>query len=162
MRILAAILAAAGLPAAVCAYPEGAPWNHAGVEGGADCTACHFDQPVTTQSERIVVEGFPARYEAGAIYPVTIRLSEAGPVNGFQMAVSGSGETGCFTPGDASTEAEGHAVRSVEPGQVWTMNWHAPQSASGPVRVWIAVNLANGDASEFGDRIHVKQIDIDF
>lgn len=162
MRAFLAFVAAAGIPAAALAYPEGAPWGHAGVEGGLDCTDCHFQWDAVEASETIRLDGLPARYEAGERYTLLLNLAEPGAANGFQMAAtSAGGAAGGFAPCDETTEANGAAVRSVETGDSWTVTWQAPETASGPVRFWIAVNAGNDDASEFGDRIHLRSFEIE-
>ena len=57
-------------------------------------------------------------------------------------------------------EAEGGAAHSVETGDSWTIRWHAPEASDEAVRFWLAVNQGNGDESEFGDRIHLKDWEV--
>ena len=156
MRTLAAVLMAVGLPAASLAYPDGPPWGHAGVDGGEDCTACHFQYDAVTQSERLVLEGLPGRYEAGERYILTIRVNDSGATNGFELAAT----SGAFERNDPATAVNGAAAHSVETGSAWQVIWVAPGEAGEPVRFWLAVNAANGDESEFGDRIHLKNWEI--
>lgn len=156
MRALAAMLLAAGFPAASLAYPDGPPWGHAGVEGGEDCTACHFQYDAVTQSERLELDGLPARYEAGQRYELTVRVNDSGEANGFELAAT----CGMFEPAGPGTDVNGAAAHSVATGSAWQVIWHAPETAGTPVRFWLAVNAANGDESEFGDRIHLKNWEI--
>ncbi|MEN0651565.1 MULTISPECIES: choice-of-anchor V domain-containing protein [Hyphobacterium] len=156
MRTLAAMLMAAGLPAVSLAYPDGPPWGHAGVDGGEDCTACHFQHDAVAQSQSIVIEGLPGRYEAGQTYPLTVRVVDSGETNGFELAAT----AGRFERIDPAAAVNGGAAHSVETGASWQVVWIAPQEIGGPVRFWLAVNIANGDESEFGDRIHLKNWEI--
>lgn len=156
MRVLAAILLAAGLPAASLAYPDGPPWGHAGVDGGEDCTACHFQWDAVQASEQIVIDGLPARYEAGACYDLVVQVLDSGDTNGFELAATG----GRFEAADATTQTNGGAAHSVATGDSWTVRWTAPDDPDAPVRFWLAVNAANGDDSEFGDRIHLKNWEV--
>lgn len=155
-RTLAAALLAAGFPAAALAYPDGPPWGHAGVDGGDDCTACHFQYDAVAQSQSIAIEGLPGRYEAGQTYPLTVRVVDSGETNGFELAAT----AGRFERTDPNTDVNGGAVHSVETGASWQVEWHAPDETGGPVRFWLAVNAANGDESEFGDRIHLQNWEI--
>lgn len=156
MRVLAAMLLAAGFPAASLAYPDGPPWGHAGVDGGEDCTACHFQYDAVTQSERLELDGLPARYEAGQRYELTVRVNDSGEANGFELAAT----CGMFEPAGPRTDVNGAAAHSVATASAWQVIWHAPETAGTPVRFWLAVNTANGDESEFGDRIHLKNWEI--
>lgn len=156
MRTLAAMLLAAGFPAAALAYPDGPPWGHSGVDGGDDCTACHFQYDAVVQSERLVLEGLPGRYEAGQTYPLTVRVVDSGETNGFELAAT----SGAFERGGPATAVNGAAAHSVEAGSQWQVIWHAPETAGTTVRFWLAVNAANGDESEFGDRIHLKNWEV--
>lgn len=151
-----AILLAAGLPAAALAYPDGAPWGHAGIDGGEDCTACHFQWDAVRASEDITIEGLPARFEAGQVYVLVVRVLEPGAANGFELAATG----GRFEAADTATQAEGGAAHSVESSHAWTIRWHAPEERLDTVRFWLAVNEGNGDESEFGDRIHLKDWEV--
>ena len=156
MRALAAMLLAAGFPAASLAYPDGPPWGHAGVDGGEDCTACHFQYDAVSQSERLVLDGLPARYEAGQRYELTVHVNDSGETNGFELAAT----SGAFERIDPATAINGGAAHSVVTGRSWQVIWIAPETTGEPVRFWLAVNAANGDESEFGDHIHLKNWEI--
>lgn len=135
-------------------YPDGAPWGHAGAPDMNGCQACHWDNAVETASPRLSLEGLPARFEPGARYALTIILSGAGATNGFQLVAS----AGRFEPVSSTTQAEGASVRSMLSAGNWPIVWIADDS-NAPVRFWLAVNDANGDASEFGDRILLREFE---
>ncbi|WP_394692326.1 choice-of-anchor V domain-containing protein [Hyphobacterium sp.] len=144
---LALILASTG-------YPDGAPWGHAGAPDTGTCSSCHWDGAPETDSPRLSLDGLPAQFEPGARYEISVRLSDAGAANGFQLVAS----AGYFASVDASTEARDHAVRSTRAAGDWPIVWIADE-ASEPVRFWLAVNDANDDMSEFGDTIHLREFE---
>lgn len=130
------------------AYPDGAPWGHAGTPQTDNCAACHWDNEVETAASRLQIDGLPEHFTPGTRYELTVRLVDAGPVNGFQLVAS----EGELVSVSQATQSQNQAVRSTEPTGVWRVDWIAPAHAA-PVQFWLAVNDANGDASEFGDRI---------
>ena len=136
------------------AYPDGAPWRHAGAPDTGTCHSCHWDGELQTASARLTLDGLPASFTPGARYDIIVRLSDAGVSNGFQLVAS----AGHFESADASTEAREHAVRSTRAAGDWPIVWIAGDSEA-PVRFWLAVNDANDDMSEFGDTIHVREFE---
>jgi len=155
------------------AFPDAPPWGHHGAPGDPDCTACHFDATAVEPSPALRVEGLPERVEAGASYRITIRLDAAGArAAGLLLVAAHAGEprdaapAGDFEAVDARTQARGAAARSTAAGSrptergdlVWTVVWHAPQRLAGPVVLYLAANAANGDASPFGDTIHLRKV----
>ena len=158
---LTALLVAAGSPAAAFSYPDGAPWGHAGVDGGETCVSCHFDHDTVPDSDRITLDGLPDHYVPGQTYRLVVRLDATAPDNGFQLAASaGDHAAGRFAAADTSTDAECAAVRSVSPGHTWPVDWTAPDRPGLTIRFWMAANFANGDASQFGDRIHLRSFEL--
>lgn len=139
---------------AVLVYPDGSPWGHAGMPDGDTCASCHWDDEAEIASPRLQIDGLPAHFTPGARYELTIRLEAAGAMNGFQLAAS-AGEFVSVAP---DTQSQAHAVRSVAPAGVWRVDWLAPASPT-RVQFWLAVNDANGDASEFGDRILLHEFE---
>ncbi len=150
------------LPIAAAAYPDGAPWP-AGHGARSDCSACHFDSPAIAASDGLVVEGLDRSLRAGETYPVTLRLSDpdaelAGFVARFERADGMAGRT---VP-EEGLEADGPAIRSVRPVKPdsstasWRFHWTAPNEP-GAIIFYVAANAANGDASPFGDRIHLRE-----
>ncbi|WP_420433371.1 choice-of-anchor V domain-containing protein [Hyphobacterium sp.] len=142
------MIAALALLLAAGSYPDGAPWGHAGAPQTASCASCHWDNDPETGSARISLDGLPGRFVAGERYSLIVRLADAGAVNGFQLVAS----HGRFEPGSAGSEAQGTSVRSIVPGGAWPIVWIA-DDAHEPVRFWLAVMDANGDASSYGDRV---------
>jgi hypothetical protein len=146
--IAAALLLLAG------GFPTASPWDHAGAPGTADCTACHWDNEAQPESPRLALDGLPARFVPGERYELTVRLDGAGEMNGFQLVAS----AGEFENIDRTTRARATSVRSARPAGTWTLTWIAGDTAE-PVRFWLAVNDANGDDSEFGDTILLREFE---
>ena len=135
-------------------FPTASPWDHAGAPGTADCTACHWDNEAQADSPRLTLVGLPDRFEPGERYTITVLLMEAGPSNGFQLAAS----AGQFESINPTTEAGEHEVRSVMASGAWSVDWIAGGERE-PVTFWLAVNDANGDDSEFGDTILLREFE---
>lgn len=142
------MIAALALLLAASGYPDGAPWGHAGAPQTDSCAACHWDDDPETGSPRVSLDGLPGRFAAGERYAMIVRLTDAREVNGYQLVAS----HGRFEAGSAGSEADGSAIRSILPGGAWPIVWVA-DDAREPVRFWLAVMDANGDASAFGDRV---------
>jgi len=139
---------------AVNGYPDGAPWGHAGMPQTESCQTCHWDNEVETASPRLSLDGLPDRFESGGRYVLTVRLSDARRANGFQLVAS----SGRFAALTAETETNGASIRSTGATGEWQFVWVAGE-ANAPARFWLAVNDANGDDSEFGDRILLREFE---
>lgn len=133
---------------AAAAFPDGAPWGHAGAPQTDTCAGCHWDNEAETASPRLTLDGLPARFVPGERYALTVRLAEAGDTNGFQLVAS----HGRFEAGSAASDAADSAIRSTRPAGAWPIVWIAGDSDE-PARFWLAVMDANGDASALGDRV---------
>ena len=144
---LALILAAGG-------YPDGAPWGHAGRPQTESCQTCHWDNEVETASPRLSLDGLPDRFESGGRYVLTVRLSGASDANGFQLVAN----SGRFSAVSAQTETNGASIRSTVSAGAWQFVWVAGD-ANVPAHFWLAVNDANGDGSELGDRILLREFE---
>jgi hypothetical protein len=124
----------------------------------------------------------PAEYEAGAIYPIRVRLWSDSTVSiptrkwGFQLTAvrESDGEGGgLFQLPDADTlqfkagsgdfasrlyvehTALGNRDGLVGPIE-WTLSWIAPDPPVGTVRFFVAGNAANGNLSPSGDFIYTS------
>ena len=159
-----ALAAAALLPVAAAAFPDGAPWDALDDPDGA-CASCHFGGDPVAQSDALTIEGAGGPLLPGETYALTLRFApENAPVAGFLAT---------FEPADGGSivareglEARGASVRSVAAvpaggaGAAWTFEWTAP-AAPGRVALHIAANAANDDASPFGDVIYLKTVSFD-
>ncbi len=166
---------ALGAAAGATAYSDGPPLAHTGGFGEPTCHRCHFDHPLNADSESLRLDGLPGSYAPGARYTLTIRLAdEALRRAGFQMAArfvdgpAAGSQAGELLAPDTNvrvrTAASGvqyahHSQAGSQPSTPgvasWSVVWRAPQGGeNAPVAIHLVANAANGDDSEFGDRVH--------
>lgn len=175
-------LAAAYVPGG--AYLDGPPAGHTGGFGEPACQRCHFDAPVNPPEARLEIRGFPGRFRPDSTYPLTVvvtapdlgragfeaavrcgeggdegrqagRLWAAGPR--VEVVQGGGGELA----GDSSVQYARHTregSRTTAPDTAtWRVVWAAPGPACPSAVLHAAANAADGDASEFGDRIVTRR-----
>lgn len=158
--MLPPLAAAALVPVAAPAFPDGAPWD-AIDDPGAACTSCHFGGDLVADSSALTLEGAEGPLLPGETYAFTLRFApeDAGRL-GFLAAFEPGDGPSSIEPGEG-VEARGAAVRSLAavPAAegVWTFRWTAPP-VPGRVAIHIAANAADGDASPFGDTIHLRTV----
>lgn len=147
------------------AFPDGAPPAHTGGHGEPSCHVCHFDGPVADGGARI--EGLPPRYTPGDRYRLELIVDLQAALAGFQVAVRDDegGVGGRLEPADATTRAVEHdgvtyIGHTAADRTRWAFVWTAPMSGD-DVTIDFSVNAANGDRSEFGDRIVVGGVRVE-
>lgn len=154
-------------------YPDYAVPAHTGGFGEPTCQACHFDGDLNAPGGRLLIDGWPEKPVPGEAYELTVRLSRAEMARaGFQLAIrtAAGAQAGTLEPTDArSTVTEGPGgVRYVhhtpegtsltaDEAAAWRLVWTAPEAA-GRLVAHVVANAANGDASEFGDRIYADSL----
>jgi hypothetical protein len=169
---LAAMVGAAGVR-----YLDGPPPRMTGGFGEANCSFCHFDNPVDDGAGEVRVTGFPERYEPGRTYRVVVEVWRPGlTAGGFQVAVR-------YAPGAADAGKQAGELRATDshvavrpadsvsyvqhtPDQPkvrdgamrWEFDWTAPVRAGDGLVLHAAGNAANGDNSEFGDYIYLAEL----
>jgi hypothetical protein len=170
--------------AAPASYRTGPPPGHTGGFGEPTCVECHFGAPLNEPpgaleiraperyepgadyTVRIVLR-HPAMAAAG--FQLTARYADGGGIG-----VGSEGSTGGAHPGADAGRLESldtrtriheaddvrYAVQTEEGAALvgrdsvrWTLRWRAPESPAAVV-FHVAANVANDDASEFGDRIY--------
>ena len=157
------------------AYKTGPPAGHTGGFDEPTCHACHWDADPNPPGVSLVVRGFPSHYTPGAVYPLTVHLAGASlGRGGFQLAIRvASGERAGHNAGVLEATDHRASVARAEVSDVlyaqhvlagttplwtdstqWVLRWTAPPSSTGPIVLHAAANAANGDDSEFGDRIY--------
>jgi len=153
----------AAAPAAVMAYPEGAPWGASDPDAAENCESCHFDYAPVRASAALSVEGLPGKAEPGRTYRLRVRFDMPDAViAGFQMlAKAEHGAAGEFASTHPDIEYLGAAIRSTVPlrndgGIQWALTWTAPQATAGTVTLFLAAMRANDDGSPFGDQAHFR------
>ena len=157
-------------------YSNGPPPGHTGGFGEPTCRACHAGaEPAPAGALNLDV---PAVCVAGASYRFRVTLRDSSlRRGGFQLAAR-------FAEGEHSGEqagelraTDGRAAIVVGPRAVlyaqhtkegstvvadsatWALEWVAPARSAGEahIAVHVAANVANDDASELGDVIHVTE-----
>ncbi len=170
--VLLCVLAVAGSPALAKRGNVAAAVNGSIASGGSNCTICHGGGG---GSGSVQILGAPSVYAAGAIYDLTVRVSDSAQLGaGFQLsAEDGTGaHVGTLLITDAiNTELNGsnpNWVNHTELGVVdsvanWAANgnsadynvrWAAPASDVGPVTFFAAGNAIDDNNSLVGDNIY--------
>lgn len=149
------------LAAALVAYPEGAPWGHAGAEGET-CAACHYGEDAPSDRAYLVVDGLPDIVEPGVTYALSVRLTAPSSISGFQIAAAGpeGNAAGVFVSDGAAVEVDGAQARSTQTGPAWEVSWRAPEPVPAAVRFHIAATAGNDDLSPFGDIVFTRILEI--
>ncbi len=158
-------------------YADGPPPAHTGGFGEPSCRACHFDNPLNESSGSLTVSGMPERFTPSDRYQITVALTRPGMQRaGFQLAVRYAAGTRFGTPAGEVVATDSRVAVAAAPSGVpyaqhtiagtsldgadsthWTVEWRAPAHA-GTVSLHVAANAANGDQSEFGDYIYVREL----
>lgn len=158
-------------------YPEHLTGTFTGGFGEETCRSCHFDYDLNPDGGTLSVSGIPQKITEGEIVDIqiTVEREELGRA-GFQLSArykSGK-QAGQFKINNDrimlsksvpdSLEYVQHSTTGTEvvdqgKGR-WTISWQAPDELSEPIIFNIAANAANGDQSEFGDFIYVRDLKI--
>lgn len=126
-------------------------------QGGVTCTSCHQPPHPTDDTAEAHLEGLPATWLPGAVYPLTIRvtggppaLPAPAPQGGFDLAA----DAGTFAPDPARPELfrspSPHEITYTAAGtqmRAWHVTWTAPglTARPAPAHLWLAVLAANGN-----------------
>lgn len=163
-------------PEIITVYPEHIAGAYTGGFGEQSCHSCHFDYELNQPEGELAVSGMKDAYKADKEYTIQIKVQREDMSRaGFQMTArfEDGSQAGQFelneevttTPNIENTIAYlQHAVGEVEAEngeKNWEIRWRAPDQADQPIIFNIAANAANGDASEFGDWIYVKEIEVE-
>lgn len=153
----------------VASHPGGALPRHTGAPGEATCatTNCHVDASggfsnVNDGNGRVVVEGLPAQYAAGATYTFTIDVEHLNAVRfGFQATLkdAAGNDAGRLELADSNTRFIGPGVSYVTHSRAtavhtWTLRWQAPSADVGGLTLYAAGNAANGNGDRRGDFVY--------
>lgn len=114
---------------------------------------CWCHSAVATTSMVISVTGFPAQWELGAQYAVTVRLVSQALGNASERRAGFNAEVSQGTlhvPSDAleAVQSVGAQVTHMPAGTnqtAWNFTWRAPAEPAGVVVLWVTVNSVNGD-----------------
>lgn len=167
----------------VFTYSGGPPAGHTNAPGESNCTACHNNgSAITTGSiwNSITLTRTGSGGLSGTIPNASNAMnlsvtSSANSTFGFMLGVlpssatSSSASVGSLTAGSSATQT----TTSSSPNRIylehtssgnyfasgtasWNFNWITPTSFTGGATFYVAVNVADGDASSAGDDIYVK------
>jgi hypothetical protein len=152
------------------AYEDGAPGGYTGGFGEDDCSACHADNERNAAGGALFVDGLPAVYVPGRVYPISIVLthpelasagvqlsmrytdgSDAGLLEGTtgELEPLADGDTTYLQHSRAALPDDAHNVR-------WQLLWRAPLRP-GRVLLHVAANAANDDRSALGDFVYTAE-----
>lgn len=160
----------------ITTYPEHIAGAYTGGFGEESCHSCHFDYDLNHPEGELNFLGIEDAYESGMEYELNLIVKrEEMSRAGFQMTArfEDGSQAGSFTMTEELTTTPNidntviylqHEVGKVEAEGVeknWQITWKAPAEGSEHVIFNIAANAANGDASEFGDWIYLKEIKIE-
>jgi hypothetical protein len=141
---------------------------HTGGFAEATCQRCHAEYPLNEGVVRIALDSLPGFFESNRAYPLRLRVQHPElKRGGFQLSArfEDGSNAGGFTVSDTTilklqrsrdVQYLSHNIRGTYQlrGDTaeWRFTWVAPP-AQQRVVFHVAVNVANDDASEFGDRI---------
>ena len=145
--------------------------GHTGAFGEPSCRSCHYDYELNEPGATIRLNSLPSIYEPERRYALQLVVQHAQlKRGGFQVTArfENGAPAGKLEPADTTllriqqlhgidylshTGAGSDEVRGDS--VVWQFNWVAPRSDQRVV-FSTAVNVANQDASELGDRIYTR------
>lgn len=152
----------------------GPPAENTGAPGDATCgqAGCHSFSPIQsgTQWNNITFTSTipTSGYVPGNTYSITLaHVQPNHSVFGFQAVMLDQNhiQAGSFTSGTgtATQTANGRVYinhttggTSGLGGKNWSFSWTAPASGMGTLTLYVAINAANGDATNSGDTIFTK------
>lgn len=156
-------------------YPEHLSGTFTGGFNEQTCHSCHFDYDLNNGEGRFLVSGIPNKILPDKTYEfeLIIERENLGKA-GFQLSsrVRDGSQAGVFEISENerlmfteqvpdSLQYLQHSTSGTVPTETgknrWVVKWHAPEFIEDSIYFNIAANAANGDQSEFGDWIYVKE-----
>lgn len=156
-------------------FVDGPPPGFTGDFGEPTCGSCHMDAPVVADAPNLALRDVPEQFEPARAYLITVALHhpEMG-AGGFELSARTPAGTqaGRWRSLDTrvriasdSTTGVAYAVHTAEGAALvgpdsarWTFEWTAPESSGDTVVFSAAANAADGDDSNFGDRIFTRRV----
>jgi hypothetical protein len=156
-------------------FAAGAPAGKTGAPGEGSCIDCHSTGTVqdgSSLNNLLVLDGATpmANYAPGASYNVTLALNSGDVMEGFQATVldvstnsmagsfPGTGGFGTAVSSGSGRDYANHtATSNTEGNLLWSWTWDAPATDMGPVRFYVATNVANGNGATSGDVIYLSE-----
>lgn len=152
-------------------YPDRVLPAVTGGFGEVSCHSCHFDGDLNQKNGSLDLRGLPEVITAGKVYDLEVELKHPQLAKaGFQLSIRtpAGDQVGSFVSIDERTLVQAgpdgkiQYMNHSEKGSAgfngsatWKFKWKAGDNA-GPIVLNLAANAANGDDSEFGDYIYVK------
>lgn len=148
-------------------YHTGSPGGKTGSPmDNANCTQCHVG--ATNPIDNWITSDIPAEgFTPGQTYVITLTGTDPIAVRmGFELtAESGDAKIGTFelleperTQLRLSTNSVTHTDQGIDPighENTWSVHWTAPESSPAEVTFYAAVNAANGNGQNTGDKIYL-------
>jgi len=155
---------------------SGSPGGKTGSPGdqNQNCTGCHMGTATTEQlwiqSPELLTQG----YNSGQTYNMLVIGLNSDPQKfGFEATAEAAGgiKVGTFIPGpDGRTKLANnnksvtHTAAGTVPltgeGTVWNFQWTAPETTTGNITFYAAINVANGNGANSGDQIKLSTFTI--
>lgn len=152
----------------------GAPAGRTGAPGESNCAECHSGgtQSGTGINTLYMLDGgtIVTNYTPGSIYNMSLALSTGSVKEGFQATVldltnnqfvgdfPGTGGFGTAITTFNGRDYANHTSTSNDEGNLaWVWQWQAPATDVGPVRFYVATNIANGNNNSTGDAIYLSE-----
>lgn len=152
----------------------GAVTGKTGAPGESNCTECHVGTTLDGTGTNVltVLNGASpvSNYVPGTTYNVTLSLNSGDVKEGFSSTVldlSTNSMAGSFTGangfGTAISSASGRdyathtASSNTSSNFFWSWEWDAPATDVGPVKFYVATNIANGNNNITGDVIYLSE-----
>ncbi|MEC9209599.1 MAG: choice-of-anchor V domain-containing protein [Bacteroidota bacterium] len=164
---------------AIFFYPTTSNSNSTGSVGGktgsptdgASCTGCHYAGLGTGAT--ITINGLENGYVPNQVYQITAEIQGNSNQYGFEITAeesnSGSAKAGTFfitnsteTQLTNNNKAVTHKLAGTQGTgmKIWSMNWEAPNSGTGPITFFGAFMEGNMDGSNSGDTYHSATLTI--
>ncbi|MFN8546577.1 MAG: choice-of-anchor V domain-containing protein [Candidatus Eisenbacteria bacterium] len=136
------------------------------------CVECHFSYPLNSGPGTLALEGVPERYAPGVAYPIEVRLTQPDrSLWGFELTVvrdidlTQAGSLVAVNPEQVQisegpgplrdyAKHTGLGTQSGAHSALWRLSWTAPPAGAGPVRFYVAGNVANANGSPSFDYIY--------
>ena len=133
---------------------------------GSNCTGCHSGQDIINKDNWITTNIPGTGYVPGSTYEVKISAFHSGSNRiGFEItSETATKKVGVWELADTvNTQfiSDSIAVTHTSKGTSaadsvnWTMKWTAPETGSGNVTFYAAVNATNSDLSSAGDQVYL-------
>lgn len=153
---------------------DGAVAARTGAPGEANCTQCHAGsaQSGTGINQLIMLDGATAvtNYVPGGTYNMALSLNDGDVKEGFQATVldlstnsmagnfPGTGGFGTAITSSGGRDYANHTSTSNTSANItWVWTWDAPATDMGPVKFYVASNVANGNDLSSGDIIYLSE-----